>query len=181
MVFYLVVVLSLSEWDVWLFSVCKVGWSCCWLPVKEEECSWRQLCLIWCEDEDTRPVCLDQWGNLKTPPEFDNALDPPPPVDPNFLRCSATTSSSFCILYLLVNLKRRCDKMHIITEAVIKRHPSTAAMIIKSLHSSVITTLEDEAPFLIELLLLLLTLLLKGTCCFPNWEFELRTLSSFSK
>ena len=131
-------VLSLSEFIVFWSSGC-CGCSCCWLLVLEEEWRWRQLLLIWLDEADTLPVCRDQWGNLSTPPVFTN----PFPPAPNFRRCSATTSSSFCILYLLVNLKRRWERIHIMTEAAIRRHPNTAAIIIKFLHSSIITTLED--------------------------------------
>ena len=170
-VFIYLVVLSLSECVDILWFFWDWGCKCCWLLVLEEECSWRQLCLTCWDEEDTLPVCLDQWGNRRTPPEFDNAFPPAP----NFLRCSATTSSNFWILYLLVSLKRRCERIHIITEAAIKRHPNTAAIIIKSRHSSIITTLEDfltEEPFLSPYFLFF------NGCDFIS---ELNSLSSLSK
>ena len=167
-------VLSLSDCvEIWLFW--DVGCKCCWLLVLEEECNWRQLCLVcWDVEEETRPVCLDQWGNRRTPPVLDKALLPPPPPAPNLRRCSATTSSSFCILYLLVNLNKRWERMHIITEAAINRQPNTAAIIIKSWHSSIIATLED---------LWIVESFSPSFWFFdsPDFVLELKSLSSLSK
>jgi hypothetical protein len=68
---------------------------------------WRHLCGINLLDCEFELLKIPGWG-------------------PNFIRCSRTTPSSFSRLYRFVNLNKRADKKHIMSEAAMSKQPETA-------------------------------------------------------